>query len=916
MRQTTIFLIVLLSITSPLFSDVFVNLPDTSAFPADTSKIPVNVSDLTGLEVYSYQFKIKYDATIIRAIGVDSAGTLTETWEKTWLNLETPGEVVLGNYGTSPLKNSGTLIYILFELSDQIGDSTKLEVHDFEFNAGNPSAITTDGSIKILHPPVAVSFKSNIQDSMRILIDDDEKILPFDTTWVHGSVHTIEAISPQYKTMDKRFVFHNWSDGGDAVHQVVPVSDTIFTLNMIEQYLLTLNSEYGSVSGGGWYEQGTAATFSVDSLFRVSDSSRFVFTMWDGTGKNSYTGTQRTNTIIMDNPVVETAKWELQYSLKIDSPYGTPVGAGWYAEGDTVTINIDSLVSLNEGTRLVFKSWSGSGISSYTGNERMVDVVMSNPIFQMAQWETEHYLWIKSKPDNITDFVKAGWYPQYQNVFTDTAKQVIQYSEYTYQFLNWSLDGNPLVDNPIQILMDTSHIAEAVYLIDSVFVSITTSIGHGTSILIEGIKYPVPYSAFWKYQSEHHVWIDMVQYDVGERTRYLFESWENGAEQSRIVKADSALYLTATLSTQHQLVVDTHPAGLIDFAETGWYNQGDTVDVAPAPDQIIADQDTFNFRGWHLENKPVEGNSIQVIMDSYHSAIALYHDLYFIKGQIVDRRSNPLNHVELILSGIAQDTSRTLNSNEYCFNFLTQGDYRVTPSLFGFQFSPHFREYAPLSGSLQNQNFTAIDTLKPNLTLVHPIGGEKLQGASIDTITWQVKDNVGIALIEIDLSTDNGTTWQEISKINPTTQNYYIWTVPDINASNCKIRVRAIDFDGNYSTDSNASVFSIEGSSEISETSEGSVPNKFEVMPNYPNPFNSTTALRFQIPEACQVAVRVFNLKGQEIVVLMNKKLNRGIYQIEWDGKDLFGSFVGSGIYFYQVEASSQVLTRRMLYLR
>jgi len=916
MRQTSIFLIFLLFIASPIFADVFVTLPDTSSFPGDTLKVPINVSDLTGLEVYSYQFKIKYDTTIIRALGIDPTGTLTETWEKTWINLEIPGEVMLGNYGIEPLQNSGILIYVLFKLSEQIGDSTKLECQDFEFNAGNPPAIITNGSIKILHPPIAVSFNSNFNDSIKILIDGTEKNVPFITTWIHGSSHTIGVISPQQKTPDTRFVFDSWSDGGDTTHLVVPVSDTIFTLNMIEEFLLTLNSEYGNVNGGGWYEKGTVATFSVDSLVQASDSIRFAFKRWKGTGNNSYTGIQRTNTIIMNNPVIETAEWELQYSLKIESPYAIPVGAGWHAAGDTVIIGIDSLVSLNEGTRYVFKSWAGKGIGSYSGNRRIAEVVMSEPVIEQAQWETQHYLWMKSRPDSITKFIKSGWYAKNQNVFTDTAKQFIKATEYVYQFLNWSLDGNPSVENPVQISMDTSHIAEAMYLVDSVLVSITTNIGAGTSIFIDNIKYPVPYSRFWKLHSEHQVEIDTVQYRAGQMTRYLFNNWNDGDKQSRVVKADSVLHLSAILSTQHYLAVDTHPAGFIDFTEAGWYDQGDTVDLTPVPDQIITEQDTFNFRGWQLDNKPVEDNPIQVLMDTHHSAVALYKDLYFLKGQIVDRRDNPVTDVELILSGIAQDTIQISNANEYCFNFLIQGNYRITPYLFGFRFEPQYREYASLTGNLSNQNFTAIDTLKPNIKLVHPIGGEKLVGAAIDTIAWQANDNVGIALIEIDLSIDNGTNWQEISKINPTSKNYYTWSVPDIAASNCKILVRAIDFDGNYSTDMSKSVFSIESVSEVSGEEQQKLPEKFQVLQNYPNPFNCTTALRFQIPDASQVVVRIFNVKGQEIIVLLNQKLNRGNYQINWDGKDQSGRLVGSGIYFYQVEAASQVETKRLLYLR
>lgn len=906
----------LIFITTTARADVNVNLPTTSAYPNDTLRVPVNVSNLTGLGIYSYQFKIKYDTTVVKAIGVDSARTLTESWGMAWKNLATPGETIVGNYGVTPLQNAGALIYVLFDIIGQIDDSTRLAFQSFQFNAGQPMVKTTNGSIKILHRPVKVSFNTNITASINIQIDGIEKKLPFDTTWVYGSTHSIGTSSPQYKTTDNRFTFTSWSDGGDTLHSVVSRSDTTFTLNMNEEYLLTVNSSYGTTQGRGWYTKAASATVLVDSLAQETDSTRYIFNKWNGVGNSSYTGTQRIVNIMMNSPVIETAEWKLQYHLKIDAPYGNPVGAGWHVQGDTVVIGIDSLFSLANGTRYRFDSWQGNGAGSYSGNKRNARIVLLAPILEQPVWQTEHYLWIKSNPVGMINFKRSGWYAKHQAATTDTAQQFVNLPEIICHFQRWSVDGQAAAGNPIEILMDTSHTAEALYQIDSVLVTITTNIGKGASIFVDRDKYAAPYSRFWSYQSAHLVGIDTLQYTPDLKTRYRFDSWSNGGAQQQVVQADTVFNLISLLSTQHFLFVDTHPTGLIKFSAMGWHDQGMTVTLSRVPEQVVIGQETFNFKGWNIDKMPITGNPIDVVMDKPHSAIALYKDLYFISGKITDRKGHSIPNTTIILSGASQDTLMITTGNEYYFNFLIQGDYQVAPHLNGFRFEPPYREYVSLGTSFLDQNFLAADTLKPRLNLVHPNGDETLKSATTDTILWQAEDNMGIDSIVIDLSLDNGNTWQAIAKLCSVDNMQFIWNVPDVSSLQCKIRVQVFDFEGNQAVAVSEKPFSITGPSAVSDEVTEKLPSTFDVKQNYPNPFNGATVIRFQLPQTSRVKIKIFNMMGQEIVTLADRRFNAGYYQVSWDGKDRSDNLVSSGVYFYQVTALNEVVIRRLVYLR
>ena len=79
---------------------------------------------------------------------------------------------------------------------------------------------------------------------------------------------------------------------------------------------------------------------------------------------------------------------------------------------------------------------------------------------------------------------------------------------------------------------------------------------------------------------------------------------------------------------------------------------------------------------------------------------------------------------------------------------------------------------------------------------------------------------------------------------------------------------------------------------------------------NFPNPFNPSTEIRFDIPTARTVQLRVYNQLGQTVRTLVDNRMKAGSYRIKWDGKTEAGNNVSSGVYFYSLEAGeySQIL--------
>lgn len=85
---------------------------------------------------------------------------------------------------------------------------------------------------------------------------------------------------------------------------------------------------------------------------------------------------------------------------------------------------------------------------------------------------------------------------------------------------------------------------------------------------------------------------------------------------------------------------------------------------------------------------------------------------------------------------------------------------------------------------------------------------------------------------------------------------------------------------------------------------------------NFPNPFNPTTTISFDLASESNVNITVYNVKGQEVKQLVSDQFTAGQHSIEWNGKDTNNKSVSSGIYFYQISAGESSAMRKMLLLK
>jgi uncharacterized surface anchored protein len=115
---------------------------------------------------------------------------------------------------------------------------------------------------------------------------------------------------------------------------------------------------------------------------------------------------------------------------------------------------------------------------------------------------------------------------------------------------------------------------------------------------------------------------------------------------------------------------------------------------------------------------------------------------------------------------------------------------------------------------------------------------------------------------------------------------------------------------GNGQNAGNLELSIVDSPTSVEENSE--VPTRFELEPNYPNPFNPETSIKYHLASRTSVTLRIYNALGQEVRTLVNGIQNAGSYKVQWDGKDNKGRGLSAGIYLFRLEAADFVMTRKM----
>ena len=102
----------------------------------------------------------------------------------------------------------------------------------------------------------------------------------------------------------------------------------------------------------------------------------------------------------------------------------------------------------------------------------------------------------------------------------------------------------------------------------------------------------------------------------------------------------------------------------------------------------------------------------------------------------------------------------------------------------------------------------------------------------------------------------------------------------------------------------------------LSTNANLAVPTSFVLYPNFPNPFNPVTTIRYDLPIRAKVELTIFDLMGRKVFTFMNRTEDAGFRSVQWAGTDELGRSVSAGVYLFHLQAGEYSQTRKMLLLK
>jgi flagellar hook assembly protein FlgD len=94
------------------------------------------------------------------------------------------------------------------------------------------------------------------------------------------------------------------------------------------------------------------------------------------------------------------------------------------------------------------------------------------------------------------------------------------------------------------------------------------------------------------------------------------------------------------------------------------------------------------------------------------------------------------------------------------------------------------------------------------------------------------------------------------------------------------------------------------------------MPASFALHPNYPNPFNPSTFISYDIPISSNVSLNIYDMRGRMVKHLVRQNQDPGRYLVKWHGNDNSGNNVSAGVYIYRLNTGNNVFSQKMILMK
>ena len=225
-------------------------------------------------------------------------------------------------------------------------------------------------------------------------------------------------------------------------------------------------------------------------------------------------------------------------------------------------------------------------------------------------------------------------------------------------------------------------------------------------------------------------------------------------------------------------------------------------------------------------------------------------------------------------------------------------------------------EVAVWNSALSLSEITAIYNSGSGLTASWN-SGDYQSSSNLQTY-WRFNEETGTSVADAssnsNAGTINGATWSTDSPIDINTPNH-ILEITGIWPNETDLVIEADDgrVDGK---DSLTTKVIVAGGLLGLDQNNICLPESFELWEAFPNPFNPTTTLRFDLPEVSDITLTIYNMLGQKVKTFNMQSTPAGYHSVTWNATNDLGAQVGAGVYLYQLQTKDFVKTRKMVLLK
>ncbi len=283
-------------------------------------------------------------------------------------------------------------------------------------------------------------------------------------------------------------------------------------------------------------------------------------------------------------------------------------------------------------------------------------------------------------------------------------------------------------------------------------------------------------------------------------------------------------------------------------------------------------------------NPPATGGSLEAYYPVTHFLFGA-SVISNLQGIATDENGSALSGVEVSLSNIDQMVTTGANG-QYVFMYLPAGEYLASYTKLGYL--PYYANINIIEPGTIVQDVSLTPWLGSLSGVVQNESALPIEGALVTAGTHTaLTDPNG----EYYLPLMAGTYTVSISAASYETQSFEdVSIMPDMNTQIDPILVL-------ISSHPDADII------VLSDT----------LLPPYPNPFRTETAIPYILKEASPVRIDIYNARGQFVRSLVDSKLPGGKHEIKWDARDMNGKAVRSGVYFFRMRVGDRIHHKKLL---